>query len=457
MVAKLISMLGSGEQKIFPLTEETTTIGRNPSNDIRIDNSSVSGKHARVITILESSFLEDLGSTNGTYVNGKSVKKYALNDGDNIIFGEHQMTYQSHSGGTDHDHQQIVITAPTEVDKAKGAGRQQIGELIQEAAAPAISGPTAASSSLANKEAYLQLLSDVNAGTELVLAKALTTTGQSGLPAAIKGISHDFLLILVAGGTDKSVSRMGAKLIATSNSGEQEIFPLTQETTTIGRSPNNDIHINHLSVSSKHARIINILESSFLEDLNSTNGTYVNGKLVKKHVLNHGDNVAFGEKQMTYQSHSADADQGDKQTMVNDEKTIIIDPGEVGMPEKARDETMDESTQHVSASIISQPANTVSSSSVNKIAYLKLLSGTNAGKELVLTKASTTIRQSGVQLAAIVRRTHGFFLILCDGDSDSAVPRMADREHQLQEHEIINVGGVKMQFYLKRGDSLATA
>ena len=74
MVAKLITTSSTGEKTEYELVNETTTIGRKPGNDIQIDNLSVSGRHAQVITILEDSFLEDLGSTNGTYVNGKSMR-----------------------------------------------------------------------------------------------------------------------------------------------------------------------------------------------------------------------------------------------------------------------------------------------------------------------------------------------------------------------------------------------
>jgi pSer/pThr/pTyr-binding forkhead associated (FHA) protein len=94
MVAKLITTSSTGEETEFELVNETTTIGRKPGNDIQIDNLSVSGRHAQVITILEDSFLEDLGSTNGTYVNGKLVKKHALENGDNITLGKYQIIYQ---------------------------------------------------------------------------------------------------------------------------------------------------------------------------------------------------------------------------------------------------------------------------------------------------------------------------------------------------------------------------
>lgn len=66
-MAKLILSLNGAVQREFTLTKERTTIGRKPDNDIQIDNLAVSGKHALIITILDDSFLEDLGSTNGTY------------------------------------------------------------------------------------------------------------------------------------------------------------------------------------------------------------------------------------------------------------------------------------------------------------------------------------------------------------------------------------------------------
>ena len=89
MVAKLITTSSTGEKKEYELVNETTTIGRKPGNDIQIDNLSVSGRHAQVITILEDSFLEDLGSTNGTYVNGRRVTvPVPLSKGDAVQVGK---------------------------------------------------------------------------------------------------------------------------------------------------------------------------------------------------------------------------------------------------------------------------------------------------------------------------------------------------------------------------------
>ncbi len=241
---------------------------------------------------------------------------------------------------------------------------------------------------------------------------------------------------------------MVAKLITTSSSGEKQEYLLTNETTTIGRKPGNDIPIDNLSVSGRHAQVITILEDSFLEDLGSTNGTYVNGKLVKKHALENGDNITLGKYQITYQSSSGSGEQDFEQTM-------IIRPGEAGMPEEAaQSKEIDKSVQKISAAMASEAASTTASPMAGREACLQLLSGANAGKELILTKALTTIGQPGVQVAAITRRPQGFFLIHVDGGPDNNVPKVGgtvigSNAHELRSHDIIEVAGVKMEFYLK--------
>ncbi|GBF28490.1 MAG: FHA domain-containing protein [Proteobacteria bacterium] len=241
---------------------------------------------------------------------------------------------------------------------------------------------------------------------------------------------------------------MVAKLITTSADGEKKEYLLTSETVTIGRKPSNDIPIDNLSVSGRHAQVITILEDSFLEDLGSTNGTYVNGKLVKKHALEDGDSITLGKYQITYHnSTSRSAGEGF-------EKTMVIRPGEKGMPEEAGSKEINESVQKISAEIASEAASTAASPLADKEACLQLLSGANAGKELILTKALTTIGQPGVQVAAITRRPQGFFLIHVDGGPDNSVPKVGgtpigSSAHELKSHDILEVAGVKMEFYLR--------
>ena len=92
-MARLILSLGGQVLAEFNMTKERYTIGRLPDNDVRIDNPAVSGHHSLIINILNDSFLEDLSSTNGTYVNGKLIKKHALQHGDVVTIGHHQLRY----------------------------------------------------------------------------------------------------------------------------------------------------------------------------------------------------------------------------------------------------------------------------------------------------------------------------------------------------------------------------
>ncbi len=239
---------------------------------------------------------------------------------------------------------------------------------------------------------------------------------------------------------------MVAKLVMTSSAGERQEYPLTKETTTLGRKPGNDIQIDNLSVSGKHAQVITILEDSFLEDLGSTNGTYVNGKLIKKHALEHGDRITLGKFQLTYENEAA----ADGEF----EETMIIRPGEAGMPEQVGGKEIDRSVQKINAALKSEHDAASASSTEGKEACLQLLSGANAGKELVLKKALTTIGQPGVQVAAITRRPQGFFLIHVDGGPNNNVPKVAgspigSNAHRLNDHDIIEVAGVKMEFYTR--------
>ena len=92
-MAKLTLSLDGMVIREYPLTKERTTIGRKPHNDIVIDNLAISGEHAMIMTILNDSFLEDLGSTNGTLVNGQPIKKHFLQNNDVVELGKYKLKY----------------------------------------------------------------------------------------------------------------------------------------------------------------------------------------------------------------------------------------------------------------------------------------------------------------------------------------------------------------------------
>ena len=220
-------------------------------------------------------------------------------------------------------------------------------------------------------------------------------------------------------------------------------YDMNKERYTIGRLPDNDIHVDNMAVSGHHALIINILNDSFLEDLNSTNGTYVNGKLVKKHALQDGDAITIGKHALKYSNEkSAAAGGGDDDEF---EKTMIIRPGSKGTGAPSMD-----SVNKAVAGSGGAPLDVDAQKGLPR-AKLQVLSGAFAGKELELNKALTTLGRPGVQVAAITRRADGFFVVPVEGDGGKS-PQVNDvnvgREGvKLKHNDVIEFAGVKMGFF----------
>lgn len=243
-----------------------------------------------------------------------------------------------------------------------------------------------------------------------------------------------------------------AKLILTLNNSVLGEFPLDKECLTVGRKPDNDIQIDNLAISGYHAQIITILNDSFVEDLNSTNGTYVNSKPIKKHALSDGDIITVGKHQLRYVNElSGKSEEGDRF-----EQTLIIRPDAVGMPEKSgQNELSEDSVAKLKEAHEQSMEATHNEATGGGNAKLQILSGANTGKELVLTKALTTFGKPGVQVAAITRRSQGYFLIHIEGGTGSGQPRVNGEDvgtqaHALHDHDIIEIANVKMEFFLER-------
>lgn len=269
-----------------------------------------------------------------------------------------------------------------------------------------------------------------------------------------------------------------AKLILSMDGLVLKEIPITKERTTIGRKPHNDIQIDNLAVSGEHAVIVTILNDSFLEDLGSTNGTLVNGQPIKKHFLQNNDVVELGKYKLKYVNEAAGAA---KQTQ-EFEKTMVLRPGAAPKQEAPRAPTTQAApaasvSQSMPAPSASQPVRPVSTSqampaavgasqpqpitasqpvSVSqpvgaRVAAIQILSGASAGREMELAKALTTLGKPGVQVAVITRRPQGFFITHVEGTNFPILNGKAldAQAHALNDHDIIELAGVKMEFFYK--------
>jgi len=237
-----------------------------------------------------------------------------------------------------------------------------------------------------------------------------------------------------------------AKLTVRSNDKTLAEHELAKEEMTLGRKSDNDIQIDDPAVSGHHARILTILNDSFLEDQNSTNGTYVNGSLVKKHALQNGDVIAMGKHMLTFANEQSD-DEGEH------ESTMIIRPDAAGMPAKENtdNDSLDRSVNQLGAELVAE-SEKQQSQAAQRGALLRVVSGGNAGQELQLTKALTTLGKPGVQVAAVTRRADGYYLIQVEG-AETSHPTVdgqpvGTEAVKLEDKSVIDVAGVKMEFVL---------
>jgi predicted component of type VI protein secretion system len=258
-----------------------------------------------------------------------------------------------------------------------------------------------------------------------------------------------------------------AKLILSLDGQVIKEFTLTKERSTIGRKPHNDIQIDNLAVSGEHAMIMTILNDSFLEDLGSTNGTLVNGQPVKKHFLQNNDVVEIGKYKLKYVNEAPAT-----MSQAEFEKTMVLRAPAPGSKAETKAPTDIQNNVPQAAKLsdtvinaqaapeaAEAPKSTPAPAAAAPAAAampggqgtIQILSGPNAGKELPLLKPLTTLGKPGVQVAVIAKRPHGHFITHVEGANFPVVNGKAldAQAHQLNDHDIIELAGVKMEFFLK--------
>lgn len=202
-----------------------------------------------------------------------------------------------------------------------------------------------------------------------------------------------------------------AKLILSSDKNVIEDIPIEKDCLTIGRLEENDIHIDSMAISSRHAKIVTMEEDAFLEDLGSTNGTFVNATQITKCALNDGDLITIGTHSLKYVRNLATDEAEQTENVVGNNGTHAT----------------------------------------SVLASLQVMNGDDSGKDIPISKKMTTLGKPGEHIAAITQRSGGFYFVHVDGgdeDSESMLngEPVAGKGEQLKDHDVIEVAGVKMEF-----------
>ncbi len=277
-----------------------------------------------------------------------------------------------------------------------------------------------------------------------------------------------------------------AKLILSLEGSVIREIPVNKERIMIGRKVQNDIQIENLAVSGEHACIVTILADSFLEDLGSTNGTLVNGNQVKKHILQNNDVIEIGKYKMKYLVESVSG-----QPPAEDfEKTMVMRspaklaaaapklaapapaPTPAAAPKPAAPAPVPTSAPAPKPAALApapkpvaapapapatpkpaaQPAAASAPAPAAPLAALQLLTGGAAGREIELVKNLTTLGKPGVQVAVITRRPQGYFITHVEGANFPVIngKTLDNQARQLNDHDVIELAGVKMEFFIKK-------
>ncbi|RZI41463.1 FHA domain-containing protein [Herbaspirillum sp. HC18] len=184
---------------------------------------------------------------------------------------------------------------------------------------------------------------------------------------------------------------------------------LSKERTAIGRRPHNDVVIDNLAISGEHAVIVNHHEGSFLEDLNSTNGTQVNGQPIKKHFLQDNDVIEMAQFRIVYKVEDADK----------------------------------KSAADISTDL--RPSD-------QSWASIRVLTGPSAGREIQLNKAITTLGRANMEVAVVIRKGEFYFLAHVEGESRPMLNghEIGSTPHQITDGDVINLSGTEMRLFIPK-------
>ena len=237
-----------------------------------------------------------------------------------------------------------------------------------------------------------------------------------------------------------------AKLILKFNEEVIDHIEITQGDMKIGRKASTEIFLDNLAVSGEHANIFTIGDDSFIQDLGSTNGSFVNNKRITKHHLKSGDVIAIGKHTMIYYADS----QKNEEHTEDFAKTVIINPDVNPIPKpepEPEPEPVKDFAKETMASV------SVKKTETERQGAIFVLNGATSGRRLNLNKSVTNLGKAGKVSGTITRTPDGYRIAGTAGNEPG--PKLNGRDVPpgngavLKNGDIIEVAGTRLQFYLK--------
>jgi pSer/pThr/pTyr-binding forkhead associated (FHA) protein/tetratricopeptide (TPR) repeat protein len=303
---KLIIEDDEGKTTVVPIMRDEITIGRKEGNNIRLTERNVSRSHARISRSDADVFIEDLDSYNGIRINGDRIQvKTAVhvNEGDLIEIGDYHLAIQLEGSegaglagsqqGLDESTQRVTMAGVGGDGVPPPSGTEEVtsqvlmppqhhGEDVsmdEAPHAPPVAEPTARVQMPSPNEET----PDPEAPARRPEPTAIIRTSDIPPPQAAPAASHEH-----------------ARLVVVSTGLAGQAFNLLKDETVIGRTDDNDLVLDHRSVSRNHAKIVKADGRYSVVDLNSANGVLVNGEEYKRMDLRKGDIIELGHVKLRF-------------------------------------------------------------------------------------------------------------------------------------------------------------
>ncbi len=219
------------------------------------------------------------------------------------------------------------------------------------------------------------------------------------------------------------------QLLIHDQSGETSSVTITGDAVTIGRRRTNALCLPHLSVSGFHARIDDEQGCLIIEDLDSTNGTIINGEKIKRHVLVHLDDIIIGRYRISYSetaNRAIGANANDANTFIGGNKNIRPYDSEAAI---------------IKPALASTPDN---------LAVIKVASGQKAGSVVMLEKPVTTLGKTNGDMGAIAKKSTGYYFLPVDDRGEpmkhNGKGLMPQVEVKLVGGDMLEIGGEQLEF-----------
>ena len=413
-MAKLILSMDGLTLKEVTLTKERTTVGRKPHNDVQIDNLAVSGEHAVIVTILNDSFLEDLGSTNGTLVNGQPVKKHFLQHNDVVDLGKYRLKYVNEATGV--SGRTVDFERTMVLDRAAAA--------LPEAPSLTPTGNVHNSQLGHNPQTPYTPYPPYTPHTP----HTPHTPNNSRNPYAPRAGASD---------TSPQYDNDGSALLRS--------LPLPDG----GFGARGDGMRPSLSASAIGASGVgDTLGGMVGGAFNASASSAAGGMAGGTDVLETSGPVATLSALQAHQAQQAHPQQTSAQAQAANPRRM---PESISGDPTLRIPILPDLGLTQSVQQAPPPLRSTLAPIVGRVGVIQILTGSNAGRELELVKALTTLGKPQVQVAVITKRPNGYFITHVEGANRPILngQTLDNQAHPLADHDIIEIAGVKMEFYLK--------